>query len=503
MVHNLKGIKIMEKKKLMGKGLRRLLIVTGVVLLLYIISFIAFAFLVRSSGDPELGGFKAILRYFLKDGVLNLCIFNFGSKIYHFALSIFLYALLFCWIIFLIAGIVVMDKKERKVIWWGIILTLVNLGIYALFAAGSRKYWQIINGGSPYEANLPIFFVTIVVLLLGVIFFVLSLGAYFWSIVDAFLKPGKGARKEVFADVDDEDYIRNIVRDELIKNQPFKVIIVGNETVKEEPALEKEPEEVKEEVEEIVEQAEEPVVEAKEQPKVEEKKLVPTVKFWDAAKEVFPSLDNPHPIITKKEENKIVKQPSNKKEVIYINKVSFWDAAREVWPQLENPRPLPKEEKPAEPIETEDDGWNRNKRQPFMVRIITADLDTKANYNEIKNELLSYGVKSRVSRGGDTFRLGGKEYAKIYLVGKTLKVYFALSPEDYKDSTFPIEDVGHRPNYAGMPLLFKVRSKLSVRRCKDLIKDAMSKDELTQKEVKNTNWVDELRKLNAEKAKKK
>lgn len=108
-----------------------------------------------------------------------------------------------------------------------------------------------------------------------------------------------------------------------------------------------------------------------------------------------------------------------------------------------------------------------------------------------------------MSRGGETFRLKEKRYAKIYLVGKTLKVYLALSPEDYKDSTFPIEDVGHRPNYAEMPLLFKVRSGLSVRRCKELIKAACEKDGLEQKEVKDTNWVDELRKLNAEKAKEK
>ena len=208
------------------------------------------------------------------------------------------------------------------------------------------------------------------------------------------------------------------------------------------------------------------------------------------------------------EEPKPEPKPEPVKEVvkeqpkpILVPTVKFWDVARVVWPQLENPKPLPREEKPVEPVNTEEDGWNRNKRQPFMVRIITADLDTKANYNEIKNELLSYGVKSRLSRGGDTFRLGGKEYAKIYLVGKTLKVYFALSPEDYKDSTYPIEDVGHRPNYAGMPLLFKVRSKLSVRRCKELIKAACEKDGLAQKEVKDTNWVDELRKLNAEKAK--
>ena len=452
----------MEKKKLMGKGLKRLLISTVVVLLLYIGSFVAFAFLARSSGDPELGGFKAILRYFLKDGALNLCIFQFGNSIIHFALSIFLYALLLCWIIFLIAGIVVMDKKERKVIWWGIILTLVNLGVYALFAAGSRKYWQILNAADPYQANLPILFVTIVVLLLGAIFFVLSLAVYFWSIIDSYLKPGKGAKRELNND-DDEDYIRDIVRDELIKNQPFKVIVVGNEKPEEEPVVEKEPE---------------PVIE--EEPVVEEEPL-----------------PEPEPV---KEEVKEEPEP------VIVPTVKFWDAAREVWPQLDNPKPLPKKEhKPVvaqQPATAEDDAWNRNKRQPFLTRIITADLDIKANYNAIKNELLSYGVKSRVSRGGDTFRLGGKEYAKIYLVGKTLKVYFALSPEDYKDSTFPIEDVGHRPNYAEMPLLFKVRSDLSVRRCKELIKAACEKDGLIQKEVQDTNWVDELRKLNAEKAEK-
>ena len=451
----------MEKKKLMSRGLKVLLVVTAIVAVLYLVFLALFAVLARTSGDSELGGFKAIIMYYLH-GMLDLIIFRCpeGSNvIVHFALSIFFYALVLCWIIFLIAGIIVMDRKERKVIWWGIVLTFINLGVYALFAVGAQKYWHIINGVDSFKGNSALLAVTLVMLLFGALFFLLAVLAYFWSIVDSFLKPGKGVRKELYADGDDEDYIRNIVRDELIKNQPFKVIIVGNEKPQE-VIVEKEPEPVKEEQPVVVE-------EPKPEPKPEPVKEV--VK------------EQPKPIL--------------------VPTVKFWDVARVVWPQLENPKPLPREEKPVEPVNTEEDGWNRNKRQPFMVRIITADLDTKANYNEIKNELLSYGVKSRLSRGGDTFRLGGKEYAKIYLVGKTLKVYFALSPEDYKDSTYPIEDVGHRPNYAGMPLLFKVRSKLSVRRCKELIKAACEKDGLAQKEVKDTNWVDELRKLNAEKAK--
>ena len=454
----------MEKKKLMSRGLKVLLVVTAIVAVLYLVFLALFAVLARTSGDSELGGFKAIIMYYL-NGMLNLCIFKYpeGSKvIVYFALSIFFYALVLCWIIFLIAGIVVMDKKERKVVWWGIVLTFINLGVYALFAVGAQKYWHIVNGVDLFKGNSALLAVTLVMLLFGALFFLLAVLAYFWSIVDSFLKPGNGVRKELFEEeyVYDDSRIRDIVRDELIKNQPFKVIIVGNEKPQE-VVVEKEPEPVKEE---------QPVV--VEEPVKEEVKPEPV-------KEVVK--EQPKPIL--------------------VPTVKFWDVARVVWPQLENPKPLPREEKPVEPVNTEEEGWNRNKRQPFMVRIITADLDTKANYNEIKNELLSYGVKSRLSRGGDTFRLGGKEYAKIYLVGKTLKVYFALSPEDYKDSTYPIEDVGHRPNYAGMPLLFKVRSKLSVRRCKEFIKAACEKDGLTQKEVKDTNWVDELRKLNAEKAK--
>ena len=453
----------MEKKKLMSRGLKVLLVVTAIVAVLYLVFLALFAVLARTSGDSELGGFKAIIMYYLH-GMLDLIIFRCpeGSNvIVHFALSIFFYALVLCWIIFLIAGIIVMDRKERKVIWWGIVLTFINLGVYALFAVGAQKYWHIINGVDSFKGNSALLAVTLVMLLFGALFFLLAVLAYFWSIVDSFLKPGKGARKELFEEeyAYDDSRIRDIVRDELIKNQPFKVVIVGNEKPQE-VVVEKEPEPVKEEQPVVVE-------EPKPEPKPEPVKEV--VK------------EQPKPIL--------------------VPTVKFWDVARVVWPQLENPKPLPREEKPVEPVNTEEDGWNRNKRQPFMVRIITADLDTKANYNEIKNELLSYGVKSRLSRGGDTFRLGGKEYAKIYLVGKTLKVYFALSPEDYKDSTYPIEDVGHRPNYAGMPLLFKVRSKLSVRRCKELIKAACEKDGLTQKEVKDTNWVDELRKLNAEKAK--
>lgn len=463
-----------KTRKRTSRGLIILLSFTGVALLLYLISFFIFGYLATLTGDPVLANFPDIMKYYF-DGTLQLFVFSYAnsSNIAYFALSCFLYALIVCWVIFLIAAIIVAGKKKRRVLWWGVFLSFINLLVYTLFAAGSQKYWHILNGRHPFEDNRVLMFITLGVLAFGVIYFILSIASYFWSIVESYRNPRVKAIEqgqeihEVIEEENDDEYIRRIVRDELIKNQPFKVIIVGNETKQEEPVPA-------------------PVVaeEVKEEPVIEKEPIVEEVK--EEAK--------PEPVPAPVE-----------KKVIY-GSIDFWQVARTVWPQLDNPKPLPREEKavivPETAQEEEEEGWNRNKRQPFFIRVITAETETKVNYNELKNEILSYGVKARLSRGGETFRLKDKKYVKIYLVGKTLKVYLALSPEDYKDSAIPIEDVGHRPNYAEMPLLFKVRSPLSVRRCKELIKAAMEKDGLSQGEVKDTNWVDELRVLNAEKAKK-
>ena len=131
-------------------------------------------------------------------------------------------------------------------------------------------------------------------------------------------------------------------------------------------------------------------------------------------------------------------------------------------------------------------------RIPFEERMAAADKDMKDNYNEIKNEILSYGVKSRVSNSGDTFRLHRKTYIKLTIAGKSLKLYFALNPDDYKDTTIPVADASEKNIYAEIPLVFKVKSGLSMKRCKQLISDVMSKDNLVQGEVGKVNWAKEI-----------
>ena len=131
-------------------------------------------------------------------------------------------------------------------------------------------------------------------------------------------------------------------------------------------------------------------------------------------------------------------------------------------------------------------------RIPFSTRIENMREDMRANFNELKADILSYGVKSRVSNSGDTFRLHTKTYVKMTIAGNSLKLYFALDPNDYKDSTLPISDASSKAIYKETPLVFKVKSPLSVRRAKALIADAMAKDGLVQKEIVNKDYIQEI-----------
>ena len=134
-----------------------------------------------------------------------------------------------------------------------------------------------------------------------------------------------------------------------------------------------------------------------------------------------------------------------------------------------------------------------NPRTPFAQKMVDADKDIQEKYNELKNEILAYGPSSRLSVSGDTFRLHRKAYVKITLVGKTLKVYFALNPNDYVDSPIPVFDAGDKSSYEDVPALLKVRSALSVKRAKELIDAAFAADGVEKGEVGNHNFVKDIR----------
>ncbi len=133
-------------------------------------------------------------------------------------------------------------------------------------------------------------------------------------------------------------------------------------------------------------------------------------------------------------------------------------------------------------------------RVPFAKKMVKADKEIQDKYNEIKNDILAYGAKSRVSIAGDTFRLHRKPYVKITLVGKTLKVYYALKAKDFEDSPIPVVDASDKASYEEVPALLKVKSNLSVKRAKELTRLAMEADGVEQKsEPEDHNWIKDLR----------
>ncbi len=113
-------------------------------------------------------------------------------------------------------------------------------------------------------------------------------------------------------------------------------------------------------------------------------------------------------------------------------------------------------------------------RRTFMEKFDALDDDMKAKYLEIRRELLSYeGVRSRISKHCDSYRVKKAIQVKINIQGKTLKVFFALDPREYDGTTYPIIDVSGKKIYAEVPTLLKVKSALSVKRAKALIADVM------------------------------
>ena len=132
-------------------------------------------------------------------------------------------------------------------------------------------------------------------------------------------------------------------------------------------------------------------------------------------------------------------------------------------------------------------------RISFAKRLSTSEKVVKEAYNEVKSELLSYGLKSRVSLSGDTFRLHTVEYAKIVVAGKSLKMYLALNPKDYKNSTIPFSNASKMSAHKATPFVFKVKSGLSVRRAKQLIADLAAKNKFVQGEVVAHNHAKEVK----------
>ena len=155
------------------------------------------------------------------------------------------------------------------------------------------------------------------------------------------------------------------------------------------------------------------------------------------------------------------------------------------------PEPEPEPEPEEEPEEEEEDEEEeeeapvvegpeglvikgKRKRKPFETRLRNSVYDLRHKYYDLRDYIKWYGLRNRVSIPGDTFSYKRQRYVFVTIVGKHLRVYLNLNPDDYAESTIPVERAEAK-KYEDLPCLLRVKSDLAYRRAKKLVDDVMAK----------------------------
>ena len=249
----------------------------------------------------------------------------------------------------------------------------------------------------------------------------------------------------------------------------------------EEPAAEQTAEEVAEQTEEPVEeQPAEEIAEKVEEPAAEqtaEEVVEQTEESVDEqpAEEVAEEVKEP---VKEIEEAPVTATAQDEEEREEEDEGSFEDDAA----QTEIPEFVPKvapEGKILVKVR-----YNRS----YTAKIIQSQDTVKNYYDEVKNELMRYGVSDRISWKHETFKKGRKLLARFAVRGKTLGVYLALNPADYENTKYKVEDVSSVKKNAAVPALYRIKNDRRCHYVKDLIANLMAAEGLEAGEQLNEKY---------------
>jgi len=117
-----------------------------------------------------------------------------------------------------------------------------------------------------------------------------------------------------------------------------------------------------------------------------------------------------------------------------------------------------------------------NKRL-YTNKLCLSSAELKNKYNIIKNAIMKYNkVRSRISANYESFRKGRKLLIRFSILGKTLRVYLALDPNEYPVTVYHQRNEGDKKKYELVPMMLRVRSARSVRNAVKLIDELMEKE---------------------------
>ena len=125
----------------------------------------------------------------------------------------------------------------------------------------------------------------------------------------------------------------------------------------------------------------------------------------------------------------------------------------------------------------------------FTAKLIQSPKETKAYYEELKNEVLSYKkTNSRVSWHYDSINSGRNQVLKFAVRGKTLCVYFPLNANDYVDTKYKVEKVESK-KFEEVPCLYRIKNDRRLGYAKDLIKTVCESLGLEKGEEQHESYV--------------
>lgn len=114
-------------------------------------------------------------------------------------------------------------------------------------------------------------------------------------------------------------------------------------------------------------------------------------------------------------------------------------------------------------------GTSLRPRYSYPTRIRLLNDNVKNFYTRIKNEFLSYGFKSRISKTKENFNHSYDNIARFVVRGKSLKLYIALDPNSIDFEYFHHRDVSDKKTYLHIPTMISIRSRLSAKKATELI----------------------------------
>ncbi|MDE6000752.1 MAG: hypothetical protein K2G96_00285, partial [Clostridia bacterium] len=126
----------------------------------------------------------------------------------------------------------------------------------------------------------------------------------------------------------------------------------------------------------------------------------------------------------------------------------------------------------------------------FIARVIQGSDEQKQYYGAVKQALLSYRkVNSNIAWAAERFNKGRETIARFKIRGKTLCLYLALDPNDYKASVYHHANVIDNKSMNGTPMMVKIKSPLGVKKAIRLIDEMLAKRDGVKREVPERDYA--------------